>query len=351
VSVSPTIAITLGDPAGIGPEIVVKALTGAALPPCRPLVVGPPAALRAAIRQLGVSAEVVITETPPAEPPADGRLYCHPAGLEGAPPVTPGEVSAESGRQAVAAIEAAVALCMAGACAALVTAPIHKQAIHRAGSPYPGHTEMLAALTDTHEVAMMLTGGPLRVALVTIHEPLGRVPTLVTGARIESVTRLTHAFLRRLGIDPPRIAVAGLNPHAGEGGDMGTEEIDTIAPAVARLAAAGLEVAGPLPADTLFHAAYRGDYDAIIAMYHDQGLAPLKMVAFDDGVNTTLGLPFPRTSPDHGTALEIAGHGVARPDSLIAAIRLACGLLRRPQKRCFAPPGRCGNGAGLRIHR
>jgi len=330
VSAPPAIALTLGDPAGIGPEIVVKALTDGALPPCRPLVVGPPGPLRAAVRQLGVSAEVVVAETPPAGEPTAGRLYCHPAGLEGAPPVTPGEVSAESGRQAVTAIEAAVALCNAGDCAALVTAPIHKRAIHLAGSPYPGHTEMLAVLTDTGEVAMLLTGGPLRVALVTIHEPLARVPGLVTGARIESVVRLTHAFCGRLGIDHPRIAVAGLNPHAGEGGDMGREEIDTIGPAVARLTAAGIPVTGPLPADTLFHAAYHGAFDAIVAMYHDQGLAPLKMVAFDDGVNTTLGLPFPRTSPDHGTALEIAGCGVARPDSLIAAIRLACQLTSTP---------------------
>jgi len=326
VSAPPAIALTLGDPAGIGPEIVVKALTSGVLPPCRPLVVGPPGPLRAAARQLGVRAEVVVAETPPAEPPDGGRLYCLPAGLEGAPPVTPGEVSAESGRQAVAAIEAGVALCTAGDCAALATAPIHKRAIHLAGSPYPGHTEMLAALTHSDEVAMLLTGGPLRVALVTIHEPLARVPSLVTGARIESVTRLTHVFCGRLGIDHPRIAVAGLNPHAGEGGDMGREEIDTIAPAVARLTAAGVPVTGPLPADTLFHAAYHGAFDAIVAMYHDQGLAPLKMVAFDDGVNTTLGLPFPRTSPDHGTALEIAGQGVARPDSMIAAIRLACTL-------------------------
>ncbi len=323
---APAIALTLGDPAGIGPEIAVKALTSGALPPCRPLVVGPPAALRAAVRRLQMSAEVVVADRPPAAPPEAGLLHCHPAGLEGAPPVTPGAVSAESGRQAVAAIEAAVDLCNVGACAALVTAPIHKRAIHLAGSPYPGHTEMVAALTDTDEVAMMLVGGPLRVALVTIHEPLARVPDLVTGGRIESVTRLTHAFCRRLGIARPRIAVAGLNPHAGEGGDMGSEEIDTIGPAVARLVAEGLAATGPLPADTLFHAAYRGDFDAIVAMYHDQGLAPLKMVAFDDGVNTTLGLPFPRTSPDHGTALEIAGKGVARPDSLIAAIRLACDL-------------------------
>jgi len=325
-AVPPAIALSLGDPAGIGPEIVVKALTSGSLPPWRPLVVSSPAALRAAVQQLGASAEVVVTDTPPTEPPEAGRLYCYPAGLEGAPPVTPGEVSAESGRQAVAAIEQAVRLCREGVCAALVTAPIHKRAIHLAGSPYPGHTEMLAALTHTHEVAMMLVGGPLRVALVTIHEPLTRVPALVTGGRIESITRLTHAFCRRLHIERPHIAVAGLNPHAGEGGDMGTEEIDTIAPAVARLVANGLAISGPLPADTLFHAAYRGDFDAIVAMYHDQGLAPLKMIAFDDGVNTTLGLPFPRTSPDHGTALDIAGKGVARPDSMIAAIRLACAL-------------------------
>ena len=322
----PAIALTLGDPAGIGPEIVVQALTANPLPPCRPLVVGSPATLRAAVRCLGIAAEVVVSEVPPATPPPPGLFYCHPAGLAQAPWIPPGAVSAESGRQAVAAIEQAVALCSAGRCCALVTAPIHKRAIHLAGSPYPGHTEMLAALTHTREVAMLLTAPPLRVALVTIHEPLARVPALVTGPRIEAVTRLTHAFCLRLGIQTPRIAIAGLNPHAGEGGDMGREEIDILAPAVARLAAAGLAVSGPLPADTLFYAAYHGAWDAIVAMYHDQGLAPLKMVAFDDGVNTTLGLPFPRTSPDHGTALEIAGQGVARPASMIAALRLACTL-------------------------
>ncbi len=331
MSLPPALALTLGDPAGIGPEIVVRALSGGHLPPCRPLVVGAPAVLEAAVARLGMAATVTLCDTPPATPTPPGHLCCHPAGLEQARAVPPGTVSPESGRQALAAIEQGIALCRAGICDALVTAPIHKRAIHLAGSPYPGHTEMLAARTESPEVAMLLAGGPLRVSLVTIHEPLARVPSRVTRERIVAVTRLTHDFCRRLGIERPRIAVAGLNPHAGEGGEMGREEIDTIEPAVAQLAAEGMAVVGPLPADTLFHAAYRGGHDAVVAMYHDQGLAPLKMVAFHEGVNTTLGLPFPRTSPDHGTAMEIAGQGIARPDSMIAAIRLACELAATQQ--------------------
>jgi 4-hydroxythreonine-4-phosphate dehydrogenase len=168
---------------------------------------------------------------------------------------------------------------------------------------------------------MMLVGGPLRVALVTIHEPLARVPKLITGRRIREVIELTEDFCRRLGIRHPRIGVAGLNPHAGEGGRIGDEERRIIAPAVRRTRATG-----PWPADTLFHKAYRGEFDAVVAMYHDQGLAPLKMIAFDTGVNLTLGLPIIRTSPDHGTARDIAGKGIARPDSMIAAINLAAQL-------------------------
>jgi 4-hydroxythreonine-4-phosphate dehydrogenase len=324
----PAIAVTLGDPAGIGPEIVVKALTSADCPTCRPLVCGSPIELREAVARLAIDVEVAIREVPPEATAPAGVLYCHPSGITQSAPVVPGHCSAEAGRQAIAAIETATALCRGGQAAALVTAPISKAAIHLAGSPFPGHTEMLAALTGAGEVAMLLLGGPLRVVLVTIHEPLARVASLISVQRITSVVHLAHRWLVDAGVARPTLAVAGLNPHAGEGGEIGREEVEIIAPAVTALRAEGIDVAGPLPADTLFHAAYHGAYDAVVAMYHDQGLAPVKMIAFDEGVNVTLGLPFPRTSPDHGTAFAIAGRGVARPDSLLAALRLAVASIR-----------------------
>ena len=298
-------------------------MTSPDCPPCRPLLCGSPVELRAAVTRLGIDTRVVTRETPPETAPRAGMLYCHPSGITDLELVIPGEVSAVAGRQAIAAIETATSLCLDGQAAALVTAPISKAAIHLAGSPFPGHTEMLAALTGADEVAMMLVGGPLRVALVTIHEPLARVASLISVERITTVVRLAHLWLVDSGIARPKVAVAGLNPHAGEGGEIGREEAEVIAPAVAALQAEGIAVQGPLPADTLFHAAYHGAYDAVVAMYHDQGLAPLKMIAFDEGVNVTLGLPFPRTSPDHGTAFDIAGQGIARPASLLAALRLA----------------------------
>ena len=267
----PRIGITLGDVAGIGPEIVAKAL---------------------ASRKLDKRFDYEIIGNAHTRRRADAADWV-----------------AEGARR-----------CLCGELAALVTAPVAKELV----GPWPGQTELLAHLAGTKKFAMMLVGGPLRVALVTIHEPLARVPGLITGRRIRDVIELTEDFCRRLGIKRPRLGVAGLNPHAGEGGLLGDEERRIIAPAVKRTRAVG-----PLPADTLFYKAYRGEFDAVVAMYHDQGLAPLKMIAFDTGVNLTLGLPFVRTSPDHGTARDIAGKGVARPDSLIAAINLAARLARK----------------------
>jgi 4-hydroxythreonine-4-phosphate dehydrogenase len=295
-------------------------------------VCGSPIELRQAAARLDIEVQVVTRETPPETTQRADVLYCHPSGITDPHPVVPGHVSATAGRQAIAAIETAAALCRDGQTAALVTAPISKAAIHLAGSPFPGHTEMLAALTGAGEVAMMLVGGPLRVALVTIHEPLARVSSLISVERINSVVRLAHCWLVDAGVTRPKLAVAGLNPHAGEGGEIGREEVEVIAPAVAALRAEGFVVEGPLPADTLFHAAYHGVYDAVVAMYHDQGLAPVKMIAFHEGVNVTLGLPFPRTSPDHGTAFDIAGRGIARPHSLLAALRLAVDLFTRQSR-------------------
>ncbi len=212
----------------------------------------------------------------------------------------------------------------------MVTGPVPKRQMHAIGFEFPGQTEFFAARTETSNFAMCLTGGALTVALVTAHVPLQMVPHLLSASEIVRVGRLLGSFLQRRGIISPRVAVAGLNPHAGESGDLGREEIEIIAPAIAQLNAAeeGCTFAGPFPPDTIFFRTVAGEFDAVLCMYHDQGLIPLKLHAFDAGVNVTLGLPFPRTSPDHGTAYEIAGRGVARPDSMIAAIRLAAELSR-----------------------
>ena len=231
----------------------------------------------------------------------------------------------------VAAIGRAVALVQAGIAGAVVTNPINKKALQDgAGFAFPGHTEYLAHQSKTLRPVMMLAGSQLRVVPVTIHIPLSEVPTQLTPELLKETVRVTHAGLRRdFGIPSPRIALAGLNPHAGEGGAMGREEIEVIAPAIAELHAEGFDVTGPLPADTMFHPAARARYDVAVCMYHDQALVPLKTLSFSDGVNVTLGLPFVRTSPDHGTAFDIAGQGIADPDSLFAAIRLANDLASR----------------------
>jgi 4-hydroxythreonine-4-phosphate dehydrogenase len=228
----------------------------------------------------------------------------------------------------IAVIERAVALVQAGAASAICTAPIHKKALKDgAGFAFPGHTEFLAHLAGGCEVVMMLASPLLRVVPVTIHIPLAEVPKALTAGLLEAAIRITDAGLRRdFGIARPRLAVAGLNPHAGEGGAMGQEEITLIAPVLARMRAEGFDLAGPASADTMFHARARAGYDVAICMYHDQALIPIKTLDFDGGVNVTLGLPFVRTSPDHGTAFDIAGKGIAKPDSLIAALRMAADM-------------------------
>lgn len=307
------IAVTMGDPAGVGPEITLKAWS--ALRDNGPafFVVGDPTLF-------GPQTQVV--DAPPLVATARADLCVVPAG--------PG-VAADPARTTLAAIEAAVALALAGKTPAVVTNPIAKARLYAAGFAYPGHTEYLAALCAdatgwprARGPVMMLTAADLRVALATIHEPLARVPSLIDAGRITDTVRVVDEALRtRFAIARPRIAVAGLNPHAGESGAIGREDAEIVAPAVAALRAEGLDVAGPLPADTLFHTEARSRYDAAVCLYHDQGLIPVKMLDFWGGVNVTLGLPIIRTSPDHGTADDIAGKGLARPDSLIAAIRLA----------------------------
>jgi 4-hydroxythreonine-4-phosphate dehydrogenase len=280
------IGVVVGDPAGVGPEIVEAALRG--------------------FEVAGVEFEVL-----------------QPSGIHES-----GKPTRESALAAASALEEVARRCVSGEWCGVVTGPVCKNAMHAAGFEFPGQTEFFAERTGASNFAMCLTGGPLTVALVTAHVPLARVAGLLDRAEIVRVGKLLRDFLVSRGIRQPRIAVVGLNPHAGEGGDIGTEEIEVVAPAVAELAAHGA-FAGPYAPDTVFHRAVGGEFDGVLCMYHDQGLIPLKLLAFHEGVNITLGLPFVRTSPDHGTAFDIAGKGVARCDSMRAALRLAAEMVMR----------------------
>ena len=320
------LAVSCGEPSGIGPEIAVRAWD--ALRDRLPFVwIGDP-------RHLPPGTPVALIDTPSgAAGVAADALPVLP--LDFPAPSTPGRLDPANAPGVIAAIERGVTLARAGEVSALCTAPIHKKAlIDGAGFAFPGHTDFLAALCGIDRVVMMLASDALRVVPVTIHIPLAEVHRALTPDLIEATIRITARDLDRwFGLTAPRIAVAGLNPHAGEGGAIGREEIDTIVPVLDRLRAEGFDIAGPLSADTMFHAAARARYDVAIAMFHDQALIPIKTLAFDDGVNVTLGLPFIRTSPDHGTALDIAGTGQARPDSMIAALRLAQKMAERGNSR------------------
>ena len=316
-SVAPLV-VTCGEPAGIGPEVVARAQ---ATVPDLPLVaIGNPDHFAAQ------GARVRCVDGPEAWTP--GTLCVLPHDVPG--PAVPGRPDAAQAVGVIGAIERAVDLARTGRAGAICTAPIHKRALKDgAGFPYPGHTEFLAALAGGADVAMMLACPELRVVPATIHVALQDVARTLTPEGLEATLRLTHAALvRDFGVPAPRIAVAGLNPHAGEGGTMGRQEIDWIADLVARLAPE-LGCFGPLSADTMFHAGARAGYDAAVAMYHDQALIPIKTIDFAGGVNVTLGLPFVRTSPDHGTAFDIAGTAQADPTSMIAALRLAWAMARR----------------------
>ena len=308
---SARLALTVGDPAGIGPEIVLKALSSPERPPGSWVVYGPLASLEERAARFAL------------KPLAELRVSVVDVG---GGPFRLGQVSPEGGRAAAAAVLAAARDALAGRVDAVVTAPLHKESLRAAGHPWPGHTEMLAEAASVSDVAMMFVGGGLRVALLTIHRSLRSVPDAITGLEVERIVRLLHRELPRFGAERRRIAVCGVNPHAGEGGLFGREDRDVVAPAVARLAAEGLEVTGPLPADTAFVRAVRGEFDAVVAAYHDQGLVPVKLVAFGRAVNVTLGLPFVRTSVDHGTAFDIAASGTADAGSLLAAMALAASL-------------------------
>jgi len=322
------LAVTLGDPAGIGPEIIAAAWSALRRTGPGFLAIGDAATIAAAgcpVRRISDARD------------ASGFAEALPVlDLPLAAPVTPGQPTSAAAPQVIAWIEKAVALALAGEVSGVVTAPIAKATLYEAGFAYPGHTEFVGALTaatafrGARGPVMMLTAKDLRVALVTVHAPLAQVPGLLSETKIVNAGRVVaEALVRDFGIAAPRLVVAGLNPHAGEGGAIGDEEVRIVAPAVAALRGAGIEARGPLPADSLFHDAARRTYDAALCLYHDQALIPVKMLDFWGGVNLTLGLPIVRTSPDHGTAFDIAGKGLARPDSLIAAIHLAAQIAAR----------------------
>jgi 4-hydroxythreonine-4-phosphate dehydrogenase len=331
------LALTQGDPAGIGPEITLKTWLrrdeiGAAF-----FLLADPDFMRrtSAGSGLGVPVESVGLDDVAAVFPY--ALPVVPVGIAVA--AEPGRPDPGAAAATIRSIEEAVRLARAGEVAALVTNPIAKHVLHQAGFAHPGHTEFLAALAAEpgraapHPV-MMLWCEDLAVVPVTVHIPLARVPAALTTELIVAIARIVDRDLReRFGVERPRLALAGLNPHAGESGSIGSEDREIIAPSVAALRAEGIDASGPWPADTMFHARARKGYDAALAMYHDQALIPIKTIAFDDGVNVTLGLPFVRTSPDHGTAFDIAGKGVARADSLVAALRLAARLGARASAR------------------
>ena len=325
----PLLAITMGDPAGIGPEIIVKALRSETVwRTCRPVVIGSlpifrktAQALQAPLKVIAVSGDKPVDEWPVVK---KGTLPIIDHFGSRLKTVRVGRATARSGAASVSCIHTAVKLALAGHVSAIVTAPINKEAMHLAGYDFPGHTELLAELTNTKEVAMMLLGGPLKIFFATTHLSIRDLPHTLTTRRITQAIRLAHRGLQdHFRIATPRIGVAALNPHAGEGGLFGNEERIVIAPAVKRAKRLGIQAAGPLPADTLFGEAARGNYDAVVAMYHDQGLIPLKLVAFGKCVNVTVGLPIIRTSVDHGTAYNIVGTGQANPQSLIEAIHMA----------------------------
>jgi len=322
----PTLALTAGEPAGVGPDLCI-ALSHQELP-CRLSVLGDIDVLRARAAQLDVHVNFITTETIPAHQP--GSL--HVRHLPVAAPVTPGMLDARNSAHVLALLDAALAGCMDGTYHAVVTAPVHKGIINDAGFAFTGHTEYLADHSGTQKVVMMLAGGGLRVALATTHLPLREVADAITPELLTEVIRILHDDLQnKFGIALPRILVAGLNPHAGESGHLGREELDIIEPTLDRLRAQGLNLVGPLPADTLFSRIRHDPCDAVLAMYHDQGLPVLKYASFGAGVNITLGLPFIRTSVDHGTALDLAGTGRAEVGSLLMAIEVAMDMVSRGQ--------------------
>ncbi len=320
----PVIAVTSGEPAGIGPELCARLARHPC--PARCVILGDRTLIETRAQLAGDAPPLV--EYRRDRRADDGVLEILHIPL--CVPSRAGHPHAANAAYVLALLDRALHGCMEGEFSAMVTAPVHKGAINEAGIVFSGHTEYLAEKTGTAQVVMMLTGAGLRVALATTHLPLKEVASAITQSRLETVLRILHADLvKKFGIVQPCILVAGLNPHAGEGGHMGREEIDVIAPVLDMLRGEGMSLVGPLPADTLFTPGVLAGSDAQLAMYHDQGLAVLKYAAFEDGINVTLGLPIVRTSVDHGTALDLAGSGKASPRSLFAAVDLAVELAQR----------------------
>jgi len=321
------LAVSMGEPAGIGPDLILRLFSRRAelkLPPF--IVFGHLDFLRQRAARLGLAVELVGTSAAEAAAMFPTALPVSP--VDGLVPDKPGDPTPLSGKVVIESIARAVDAAITGGCRGIVTAPIHKAALYTAGFKYPGHTEYLAALCDRDGnppiPVMMLAHDDLRVVPATIHVPISQVPALITQELVANTGRIVaHDLRTRFGVAEPRIGFAGLNPHASEGGNIGTEDFDIVAPAIAQLKHEGILAEGPIPADTLFYPPHWRKYDAVIAMYHDQALIPIKTVAFEEAVNVTLGLPIVRTSPDHGTAFDLAGTGNGSDASFLAAIRLA----------------------------
>jgi 4-hydroxythreonine-4-phosphate dehydrogenase len=325
------IAITLGDPSGVGPEIIVKLATDAGRPEADLLVVGDIGVLRRTAERLGAGIEVARVDAA-SEATGTGRRRLPVLQIGRALPedLPVGVVDARSGAAAYAYVQAAIDLALAGEARAIVTAPLNKAAMALAGVGYPGHTEILADRCGVTDFAMMLANDELRVLLVSIHLSLADAIAAVTPRAELRAIRLAHQAGRAFGLERPRVAVAGLNPHAGENGMFGREDLDIIAPAVELARAEGIDASGPWAGDTVFMRARRGEFDVVVAQYHDQGLIPVKYLGVDHGVNITVGLPFVRTSVDHGTAFDIAGRGIADPASLACALKQAIAMTASP---------------------
>jgi 4-hydroxythreonine-4-phosphate dehydrogenase len=334
-AVLPRLAITMGDPGGVGPEVIIKALLRPDVSSmCRPVIVGSLSVMEEVASQLKADVRFVsVSDLANGIRAGSASKSSKPAFAVFTPPGTElkfrrGEVDAANGRASHDYIVAAARAALGGQVDALCTAPIAKEALFAAGSTVPGHTELLASLCGRDIVRMMLVGGGLRVVLQTIHVALTRVPAMLKAEDIITSLQIISNFAKMIGEASPRIAVCGLNPHAGEAGHFGDEEIRIIAPAIQLARNAGLDVSGPFPADTVFHRVLQQEFDFVLAMYHDQGLIPVKTLDFHGGVNVTLGLPLIRTSPDHGTAFGIAGQGIAHEGSMVAAIKYAAQIAK-----------------------
>ncbi len=333
----PRIGITMGDPTGIGPEVIVKAYKEPrVMKECIPVVLGDPNVIKKTIADLNAKLEINVISVDDIKSLKPNLKAVNIVKLSNLDParLKIGRPDKIAGKMMVTYIREAVRLAMLGSINAMVTAPINKAAINNAGFNYPGHTEMLAELTRTEDYCMMLAGKKLKVSLVTTHLPIREIPNTITPGMIFKTVKLTYeALVDYFGIKNPKIAIVALNPHAGEEGLFGVEEKELIIPGIKKAESMGIQVYGPLSADTAFHFAYKGKYDVVVGIYHDQALIPIKMINFDDSVNVTLGLPIVRTSVDHGTAYDIAGKGIANAESMVAAIVLAGRMSSIKQKR------------------